>query len=209
MRACATTKPRRKRRTKEELEAERVAAQQAADQAKVVLWADTHGAPIKLLIGWDPATGQWHPTSPIGQLLALVQANNFPSTAAKAVGLTTLNQLVAKGLEYLVDAAEDRDYIPVEVRPFIDLVRELDLAESVAEADLVNKVRAGSNDPKIALALLGRRYASRWREQQQIFTGEQTDERDRAVSEALQDPNTALALAAVAHRIEDVTTNDS
>jgi hypothetical protein len=85
----------------------------------------------------------------------------------------------------------------------------MDLAESVAEADLVNRVRAGANDPKIALALLSRRYASRWREQQQIFTGDQADERDRAVSEALQDPNTALALATIAHNIEDVTPADT
>lgn len=199
---------RAKRRSKEEVAADRAAKARAADEAKVVLWADSHGAPVKLLVGWDPETGHWHPTSPVGKLLQLVQGNNFPSTAAKAVGMTNLPVLIAKGNEYLVDAVEERAYIPVDVRPFIDLVRELDLAEAVAEADLVNKVRSASGDPKIALALLGRRYASRWREQQQIFTGDTQDERDKAVSEALQDPNTALALAQVAHRIEDVSPED-
>lgn len=200
---------RAKRRSKAEVAADKAAAEQAANEAKVVLWAESHGAPVRLLVGWNPDTGKWHPTSPVGQLLQLVQGNNFPSTAAKAVGITNLPVLVAKGNEYLVDAVEERSYVPVEVRPFIDLVRELDLAESVAEADLVNKVRSASGDPKIALALLGRRYASRWREQQQIFTGDQADERDKAVSDALQDPNTALALAQVAHSIEDNASQDN
>lgn len=196
---------KQRRRTKDE-----VAAQlRAAAEVKVVQWAESYGAPVALLVGWDPATGKWETSSPVGMMIALVQSANFPTVAARLAGVNNLSGLLAKGNEYMLDLPEDRDYIPIEVRPFIDLVRQMDIAESFSEQELVDVVRKGSmRDPKLALAFLSRRYGSRWREQQTIFTGEDVDERDKAVSEALQDPNTAMALAAVAHRIQDATPTD-
>lgn len=195
----------RKRRTKAQLEAE----QRAADQERIVAWADQHGAPISILSGWDPDTGTWANGSPIAQMLALIQGGNYLSTAAAAAGVKTIQQLVAKGAEYLVDAAEDRDYIDISVRPFVDLHRQIELAESLAEITLVQTVRnAAKNDPKYALSMLSRRFGQRWREQQAIFTGEETDERDAAVSQALTDPNFAMQLAALAHKLEDEAPSD-
>lgn len=191
---------RQRRQTKVEVEA----VQRAADEAKVVLWAESHGAPVKLLVGWDPDTGKWDKASPVGMMLGLVQQANFPTVAARLAGINNLPGLLAKGNEYVDDLPEDRSYVPVDVRPFIDLVREMDIAESYIEQELVGVIRKGAmNDPKLALQFLSRRFGSRWREQQQIFTGEDVDERDKAVSEALQDPNTALGLAQIAHRIQD------
>lgn len=185
--------------------AELAAAQRQADEARVVQWADSYGAPLTILNGWNPDTGTWSPQSPVGMMLGLVQGSNFPSVAARLAGVQNLNGLLSKGQEYLIDLPEDRAYIPIDVRPFIDLVRAMDVAESFSESAMVKVVVAGAaRDPKLALAFLSRRFGARWREQQTIFTGEETDDRDKAVSDALQDPNTALALAEVAHRIQDV-----
>lgn len=196
---------RRKRKTKAEL----AEARRLADEAKVVLWADTHGAPVKLLIGWNPDTGKWAPGSPVAQLLGLVQSANFPSVAARMAGISNLPSLLNKGAEYLDDLPEDRAFIPVDIRPFVDLVREMDIAESFCEIDVVKvAMRGARNDPKLALAFLARRFGSRWREQQTIFTGEDVDERDKAISEAIQDPNVAAALAQIGHRVEDAAPRD-
>lgn len=194
---------RRKPKTKAQTAAElhRIA------EAKVVAWADRHGAPLIILIGWNPDTGEWDETSPVGRMLALIRTANFPGTAAKAAGLPGLAALLAKGNEYRIEAPEDRAYIPVDVRPFIDLVVACEVAEAESEIDLVDTTRRGTvTDPKLALALLGRRFATRWREQQAIFTTVDVDERDRAVSDALNDPNLALRLATAADEIEDRTT---
>lgn len=194
---------RRKRRTAAEVRADR-AAKAEADQARVVLWADTHGAPLVILEGWDPDSGQWATTSPLGQMIALVRGGNFVGVAASYVGLRSIGAMIAKGREYAVDVAEDRAFIPIDIRPFIDLVRQIELAEAGAEFTLVKIVRDGANtDPKMALAFLARRFGQRWREQQTIFTSDEVDERDKAISDALTDPNIALQLADTAHAIED------
>lgn len=196
---------RRRRKTKAELAAEA----RAAAEAKVVLWADTHGAPVKLLIGWDPVGGTWAVGSPVAQMLGLIQEANFPTVAARLAGISNLPSLLSKGAEYMQDQPEERDYIPVDVRPFIDLVREMDKAEAVCEVNVVKTVRRGAlQDPKLGLAFLGRRFASRWREQQTIFTAEGVDERDLAISAAIADPNTAMALAQIGHAVEDRTPRD-
>lgn len=199
-RRAVMTERKARRRTNAEV----IADKQEAARVKVVQWADSYGAPILLLEGWDPTNGKWLSTSPVGTMLALINVGNFVSVAAALAGVRNLPSILAKGNEYLVDAPENRDYIPIEVRPFIDLVREVELNEAHGEAQIVKLVRRGADhDPKLALAFLSRRFGARWREQQAVFTGEEIDERDRAVSAALQDPNTALALAEVAHRIED------
>jgi len=196
---------RRQRRTRDEVAEARV----ATERERVVQWADSYGAPLLILEGWDPVVGKWLPASPIGQMLVLIQAGNFVSVASSFVGLRSVGAMLAKGSEYMIDATEDRAYIPIDVRPFIDLVREVELAESAAELTLVDVVRKGArSDPKLALAFLSRRFGSRWREQQLVFTSDEIDERDRAVSEALTDPNIALQLAEAAHAIEDRSRDD-
>jgi hypothetical protein len=189
------------RRTRDQVAADK----RAADEALVVQWAETHGAPVSILIGWDPDTGEWSGDSPIGNMLKMIGGATFPTVAARAAGVWQLNELIAKGNEYRADAYENRAYIPIEVRPFIDLVTQIELVESLAEVDLVNTVRRAARlDAKLSLALLGRRFAIRWREQTAIYTPEGEDDRDRAVSEAIAgDPNTANELANLAHRIED------
>lgn len=175
-----------------------------ADQARVVQWADAYGAPLLILEGWDPDAGTWLAGSPIAQMLALITNGNFISVAASFVGLRSISQMLAKGHEFAVDLPEDRGYIPIDIRPFIDLVRQVELAEAGAEFTIVNVARRGAmRDPKLAMAFLSRRFGQRWREQQSIFTADDIDERDRAISAALQDPNLALQLAESAHAIED------
>lgn len=197
---------RRKRKSRDELDAEI----RESREAKVVLWAETHGAPVALLVGWDPETGTWERGSPVATMLALIQEANFPTVAAKLAGLSNVPGLLAKGNEYMTDQPEDRAYIPVEVRPFIDLVREMDKAEAVCEVNIVKVVKGGAlNDPKLGLAFLGRRFATRWREQQTIFTAEGVDERDKAISQAISDPNTAMALAQIGHAVEDKTPRET
>lgn len=196
---------RRKRKTKAEVADER----RKADETKVVTWAEQFGAPITLLIGWNPDTGKWSRESPVGLMINHVQHAVFPTTAARLAGVADLSRLLAKGAEYVQDAVEDRGYIPVEIRPFIDLVREMDIAEGQCEADVTNTAfRGAKRDPKLALTFLARRFPARWREQSAVFAADGPDERDKAVSDALGDPNTAAALAEIGHRIEDATVRE-
>lgn len=196
---------RRKRRSQAEI----AASKREVEQAKVVQWATTYGAPVSMLTGWDPDSGRWHIDSPVGRMLELIGRGNFLSVAAAHAGVVGLPGLLGKGSEYAVDIPEDRAYIPVGVRPFIDLVRQVEIAEAKLESDIVSVVhRAAHRDPKLALAYLGRRFGQRWREQQAVFTSEDIDERDKAVSEAMTDPNVALELARVAEAIEGHTGRD-
>ncbi len=191
----------RKRKTKAELQAEA----KAAEQERVVVWAEQFGAPIAILQGWNIDDGTWHPQSPVGLMLqAIASRGAHITTAAQLGGLRNIMQLIARGHEYMVDAAEDRAYIPIDVRVFVDLVVQIEQAEALIEVELVKTVRDGAKtDPKIALAMLSRRFGQRWREQQAIFTADEHDERDAAVSKVLANPDAALALAEIAHEVED------
>lgn len=179
-------------------------------QARVVTWASAHGAPLLMLEGWDPDTGIWLPSSPVGKMMAMVSRGSHPTRAAAVVGLNSLNRLLARGAEYSVGAPENRDFIPIDVRPLIDLARQVQFAEALHEYTLVDIVQKGAkDDPKLALAMLGRRYGERWREQQSVFATELVDERDRAVSALIEmDPNTAMQLAKIADQVESLTDRD-
>ena len=171
---------------------------------RVLQWASAYGAPIRLLEGWDPDTGAWAQTSPVGIALGSIQNGVHPSTAAKLVSMHQLTHLIARGRDYESNASEDRLLIPVEIRAFVDLARSADLAESLAEANLIDTVRKGTkDDPRLALSLLARRFPSRWREQTAILQAEEIDERDAVITQAITDPAVAMQLAAVAHTIED------
>lgn len=190
-----------RRKTRAQLES----AKLLADRERIVTWAENFGAPTTLLVGWNPDDGTWDPRSPVGMMLsAIAQRGAHITTAASLVGIHGIGSLIAKGHEYMVEAAEQREYIPIDTRPFIDLARQIERAEALIETELVKTVsKAAANDPKMALAMLGRRFPKRWREQQTIFTAEQQDERDAVVSSVISNPDTALELAAIAHRIED------
>jgi hypothetical protein len=190
-----------KRKTKAQLAAEKL----QADQERVVAWSSQFGAPITILQGWDPDTGLWDALSPVGVMLnAIEQRGAHITVAAQLATVRNVGQLMARGYEYLVEAPEDRMYIPIDVRVFVDLVNEIEHAEAKVEVDLVKTVRsAARSDPKIALAMLSRRFGQRWREQQAIFTADEHDERDAAVSKVLANPDAALALAEIAHQVEN------
>jgi hypothetical protein len=172
-------------------------------QRLVVRWAVNHGAPIMLLDGWDPATGMWATTSPVGRMLQHVSDGSHVSVAAREAGIPYAERIVATGAEYGDGQPEDRDYIPIEVLPFIDFHRQVALAESGIEVELTSVVvTAARKDPAVAMQFLGRRFPARWREQQQVLTTGEVDERDAAITRAIEDPNVAMKLAEVAEHIE-------
>lgn len=176
----------------------------AAAREQIVTWAIQHGAPTMLLVGWDPASGEWEQRSPVGEMLTYIANGAHVSVAARLAHLRHIGPLLQKGRDYAADAAEDRDFVPMEVRPFVDLIHAVDVREASLEVLIVGDIRrALREDPKLALQFLSRRFGDRWREQQSMYMPEDTDERDRQVSEALRDPNVALALAAAADAIDE------
>lgn len=187
--------------------ARRPKKQQAADtsgEERVLKWAVAYGAPIRLLEGWDPDAGTWTSTSPVGIALASIQQGMHTTVAAKLAGMSTLPTLVARGRDYDSTASEDRMQVPVEIRAFVDLARSADIAESLSEHALVKVVNKGAQtDPRLALALLARRFPTRWREQTAILQAEEIDERDAVITQAITDPSIAMQLAGLAHTIED------
>lgn len=171
-------------------------------EERVVQWATTHGAPIRLLEGWDPDSGDWANGSPIADMLADIARGAPIATSARRQRFWDINEIMYRGAEYAT--SEDRMRLPVEVRPLVDLYHLVNIHESGAEIDLSTSVYdKAMTDGKLGLDFLGRRWPSRWREQQQISTAEENDEREAAVSALISDPAAAMALAEMATRIED------
>lgn len=178
---------------------------------RLVTWATTFGAPVIILEGWNPEDGTWSGKSPVGILIAMVSRGTFVTTAAKNAGVRDISKLLSRGAEYAHDAPEERAFIPIDILPFIDIARQVELAEAYHEYTLTNTVnKAALNDPDLALKMLARRHAARWREQATIYTPDVTDERDKAISRLIaDDPAAAMALAALAHKIEDATDDEA
>lgn len=196
-----------KRRTKAQIAAER----ELAERDRVVLWANNFGAPIRILEGWDPDSGDWTGGSPVGVMLqSIAKHGDHVTMAAKLVGISGIVELRSRGQEYLSEAAENREYIPIDMRPFIDLAVQIDKAEAIVHSNWAKSVAEGAKaDPRLALAALGRRFPALWREQQSILTTSEFDEHDLAVTKLLADPDKALALAEMAHDIEDEAAKQS
>lgn len=170
---------------------------------RVIQWATAHGAPVRMLIGWDPATGEWADGSPVGQLLADLARGAHVAVTGRRHGIHDMSELMYKGAEY-ANASEDRSLIPIEVRPLVDLYNLVNYHESGAEIELATSTYdRAMRDGKLGLDFLGRRWPSRWREQQQISALGEADEREAAISALVADPATAMALAGMASQIED------
>jgi hypothetical protein len=183
----------------------------AEDEARVrvVQWATTHGAPVKMLDGWNPDTGEWTQSSPIGEMLTDIAEGVHVTVAAKRWGINHITQLLSRCSDFAETAVEERDWVQMEARPFVDLHRAIEAREGGIEAEMVGVVvKKARSDAGTAMMFLGRRFPSRWREQQQILTTEDVDQRDEAVSRLLQDPNLAMQLAEIADWVEEQVTND-
>lgn len=174
-----------------------------ARQAKVIRWATTHGAPIRILVGWDPDAGTWENDSPVAKMVRDIEKGVHVSVAGRRHNITGVSELHFKGAEY-AQQSEERSAIPVDQRVFVDLFRVIEVAESTAEIDLsTNVYEKALTDGKLGLDYLSRRWPNRWKEQQGLVSIDEEDQRERAVSNLLSDPEKAAALAAMADDIED------
>lgn len=195
--------------------AKRVPRKQAAkkvtdeQRVRVVTWATTHGAPVRMLEGWDPDTGEWETESPVGRMLQSIANGVHVYTAARRNSIPHMSQLMTRCSDFAETAVEERAFVPMEARPFVDLHRAIEHNESNIESLLVEViVEKAKKDPSTAMLFLSRRFPSRWREQQQVLTVEDADARDAAVSALLSDPNVAMELARIAEKVEAQVATD-
>lgn len=207
MAVSSESKPRRRTRAQREAdEAARRARAEEAEQNRKVTWAVTYGAPIMILDGWNADDGTWHPTSPIGRLLTFISNGAHLSVAAELAGIDRVSNLYSRGAEFLGDAigaGQDRGDLEPEVRVFADVYRQITIAESWLELDIVKGVRkAIARDPDLGMKFLARRFPRRWREQLMLAPEEERDGTDAAITKAIEDPNVAMYLAKVAAKVE-------
>lgn len=176
------------------------AAQEAALQ-----WAVTFGAPLGFLDGWDPETGEWAEKSKVAAILDDVRQGTRPLTASRQHRLERLPNMVAKGRELMAEGvSENRDLIPIEVRPFVDLAIEMQAAEAEAEGWISRTVFAAiAKDPRLGLTFLARRWPDGWGEKQELFAQVEFDPRRAAVKEMMQDPNVARQLAELSRQASE------
>lgn len=187
--------------TKKDAKAKKAAEEDA--ETKVIRWATTYGAPIRMLEGWDPATGEWDPESPVGRMIDDITRGSHVTVAARSYGITNITDLTFDGSEY-AKISQDRQRIPTEHRVFVDLWNQVEMAETVAEINLSNSVyEKALLDGKLGLDFLSRRWPHRWKEQQAIGSIDQDDERELAVSRLVSNPQTAMQLAAMADAVEN------
>lgn len=207
--ACETTggsvravAVRRSKAQREADEAARQAALENDERQRRVTWSVTYGAPIMILDGYDPDTGTWSPTSPIGRILTFVGNGSHLGVAANLAGVYRISNLYARGAEYDAEAADRTDLEPDE-RVFADLFRQITIAESFFEVNTVANITKRLNaDPDLAMKFLARRFPARWREQTAMLFPEERDLTDDAITNAISDPNVAMHLAAVAASVE-------
>lgn len=170
---------------------------------KVVRWATAHGSPVRMLIGWNPETGEWADGSPIAQVLADIARGAHVAVTARRHGFGSISEMLLKGAEY-ADVSEDRSLIPIEVLPLVDLYHLVNFHEAGSEIELSTSVYdEAMKDGKLGIQFLGRRWPARWREQQAISAIDEDDQREAAISELITDPAAAMQLAAMAAKIED------
>lgn len=174
-----------------------------AQQEKVIRWATTFGAPIRILVGWNPDDGTWEEESPVAKMVRDIERGTHIGVAGRRWHLEGITEMQYKGAEFAAQS-EDRTQIPVEQRVFVDLYRAIEVAESGSEIELSTSVYDKAlKDGKLGLDFLSRRWPNRWKEMQVISTLDEDDMRERAVSNLLSDPAKAMALAAMADDIED------
>ena len=175
-------------------------------------WAAEYGAPLMFIEGWDPDSGEWAETSPVGKMLARIRKGAPISSAARRYDVRRIGDLLRKGRDFLADStiSEDRDLIPLDARPFIDLALSIDEAETECEltiAEMYYEAAVGTEDtpgdPTKGMVFLGRRYPENWREQRELVASVEYDPRKAAMDELLSDPNTSAALADLADRALD------
>lgn len=172
-------------------------------EERVIKWATIYGAPVRMLTGWDPETGHWADGSPVALMLNDIAEGAHISVAGRRYGFHNMTELMFKGAEYQT-ASEDRGHLPIEVQPLVDLYSLVNFHEAGAEIDLSTaSYKKAMKDGRLGIEFLGRRWPSRWREQQQVSTAADADERETAISALISDPQAAMQLAEMASTIED------
>jgi hypothetical protein len=182
-------------------------------QERALTWAASQGAPILVLDGWDPDTGTWEEGSPIAAMLDTMRRSAAPpALAAKLHGVRGIDELVHKGRDLFANpnTSEDRRLVPIEVRPFLDLARQVDRVEAEVEIEVIRFIyEAASQDPKLSLRFLEKRFPQRWSGRHvPTVTVEPTmtverDRRWRAIDRVMEDPEVADQLAQMARWVND------
>lgn len=166
--------------------------------------------------GWDPETRTWSGDSPVGKLLAALRAGNFKKAAANyaEVGERTLYAWQAIGQEHDPGSNGDWSSIPPAKAPYVQLLYAIQKAEADSEVGLVTIIRSAvREDPKLALAMLGRRHRA-WRENRALdVTVNEGQQQDRVAKAVDADPNLAMkaqefAMAAGSAVVDDDDAED-
>ena len=172
------------------------------ERERAVEWMTQYRAPMNLLVGWDPDTGEWAEDSPVDVLLReITEKGSRVTAAAKKARIDWILDLLHTGRDAIHDASvsQDRALIPVGVRVFVDLARAIDDAEVEAENRVVgilfDKI---ADDPRLAIPFLERRFPDGWRPQDDRAVAAEYDPREAAINEMLDDPATAMKLAEIA-----------
>ena len=174
-----------------------------AAQEKVIKWATTHGAPVRLLVGWNPDDGTWEKDSPVADMLDDIATGAHVTVAARRVTIENIVDLQYQGSTYS-EQSEDRDSIPIDQRVFVDLYRSIETAETTAENTLAASVfEKALQDGRLGLEFLSRRWPNRWKEQPITAMDNEDEVRTRVVADIVKDPEAAWALSKVATQIED------
>lgn len=163
------------------------------------------GRPSPILVGWEPATGEWQSDSPAGRVIAAVRAGNYLNAAAAYARLNrnTVFNWLARGREALPEGEDwERADIDVNVRPYVDFLGAIAFADGAFEVELVTlTLQAAREDKRFALQVLARKYGH-WRESTKLTVTD--DETDALTAAALQsDPALVAKAAQLAHEIED------
>jgi hypothetical protein len=165
---------------------------------------------MRILQGWDYVNGTWTEGSPVSRILNVIRAGNHPKIAAAFGGIkgTTLATWLSYGQEFI---PSDDEFMRAEVIPemlvYVDFLVAVETAAAMSEIELVTVVRKEAlKDGRLALDLLDRRFPERWRKQRELTVHATTDvdPRNLVIERAVQDPNLAFRLGALAHDIEDV-----
>lgn len=169
------------------------------------------GRPPWVERGWDEETGRWENDSHVGKMLIALKSFASQKNAATYGGVSaaTFQNWMARGREHDPDGEMIRDEIDRTALPYVDFVRQVDLARAQTEIELVAVVRSGAReDPNLALKVLGRLFPH-WRETAALDLSVIEEPADGLGEAMMRNPDVAAAAAAYAIALNEAGAFDS